>query len=70
MSRRFASLLIVLGTLYALPTSEAQQAAAANPLDAVPEKMPFDVPYGAPIVLERALAAIAAAANEARKHDW
>jgi len=36
----------------------------------VPEKMPFDVPYGAPIVLERALAAIAAAANEARKHDW
>jgi glc operon protein GlcG len=32
--------------------------------------MPFDVPYGAPIVLERALAAIAAAVAEARKHDW
>lgn len=70
MSRRLASLMIVLGTLYALPASEAQQAAPANPLDAVPEKMPFDVPYGAPIVLERALAAIAAAVNEARKHDW
>jgi glc operon protein GlcG len=70
MSRRFASLMIVLGTLYALPASEAEQAPPANPLDAVPEKMPFDVPYGAPIVLERALAAIAAAANEARKHDW
>src|ERR1700688_2243327 len=70
MSRRFASLMIALGTLYALPASQAQQAPPANPLDVVPEKMPFDVPYGAPIVLERALAAIAAAANEARKHDW
>jgi glc operon protein GlcG len=56
--------------LSALPASEAQQPAPVNLLDAVPEKMPFDVPYGAPIVLERALAAIAAAVNEARKHDW
>jgi glc operon protein GlcG len=48
----------------------AQQAAPANPLDAVPDKMPFDVPYGAPISLERAAAAIAAAIAEAKKHDW
>jgi uncharacterized protein GlcG (DUF336 family) len=48
----------------------AQQAPAANPLDVVPDKMPFDVPYGAPIVLERALAAINAAVAEAKKHDW
>ncbi len=27
----------------------APPAAAANPLDAVPDTMPFDVPYGAPI---------------------
>jgi uncharacterized protein GlcG (DUF336 family) len=32
--------------------------------------MPFDVPYGAPISLDRAGAAIAAAVAEARKHDW
>ena len=43
---------------------------SANPLDTVPEKMPFDVPYGAPIALERAKAVIAAAAAEAHKHDW
>jgi len=42
----------------------------ANPLDIVPDKMPFDVPYGAPITLERAEAAIAAAVAEAKKHDW
>ncbi len=43
---------------------------AANPLDAVPEKMPFDVPYGTPVSLERATVAINAAVAEARKHDW
>src|SRR5580692_9869466 len=48
----------------------AQQAPPANPLDAVPDKMPFDIPYGAPISLERAVAAIAAAIAEAKKHDW
>ena len=32
--------------------------------------MPFDLPYGAPISLERAEAAIAATAAEARRHDW
>lgn len=46
------------------------QSPAPNPLDAVPDKMPFDVPYGAPIPLERAQAAIAAAVAEAKKHDW
>ncbi len=32
--------------------------------------MPFDIPYGAPISLERASVAIAAAVAEAKKHDW
>jgi len=41
-----------------------------NPLDAVPDKMPFDIPYGAPVTLEHANALIAAAVGEARKHDW
>jgi uncharacterized protein GlcG (DUF336 family) len=48
----------------------AQQPPTTNPLDAVPEKIPFDVPYGAPISLERAEAAIAAAVAEAKKRDW
>ena len=58
--------LVLLGTM----ASQAQQAPAANPLDNVPDKMPFDIPYGAPISLERASAAIAATVAEARKHDW
>jgi len=57
--------------LLACGSASAQPAAApANPLDAIPEKMPFDVPYGAPISLERADAVINAALGEARRHDW
>jgi uncharacterized protein GlcG (DUF336 family) len=48
----------------------AQQPPPANPLDAVPDKMPFDIPYGTPISLERAAAAVAATVAEAKKHDW
>ena len=43
---------------------------APNPLDMVPGKIPFDVPYGPPISLERAQAAINAVVTEARKRDW
>jgi len=50
--------------------SRAQDAAPSNPLDTVPEKMPFDVPYEAPIMLDRAGAAISAALAEAKKHNW
>jgi uncharacterized protein GlcG (DUF336 family) len=39
-------------------------------LDVVPEKMPNDIPYGTPISLERAQAAIAAAVGEAKRRDW
>lgn len=48
----------------------AAGAQAPNPLDNVPDKMPFDVPYGAPISLERAQAAINAALAESRKRGW
>src|SRR5438270_4896511 len=48
----------------------AQQPAQPNPRDAVPDKMPFDVPYGAPISLDRAQAAINAAVAESRKRGW
>ena len=50
--------------------SGAASAQQANPLDAVPDKMPFNMPYGAPISLARAQAAIAAATAEAEKHGW
>ena len=44
--------------------------AASNPLDAIPDEMPFDVPYGNPISLDRALAVIHAAVAEAKKRKW
>ena len=43
---------------------------APNPLDLVPDEMPFDVPYGPPISLERADAVIRAAVAEAKKRNW
>jgi glc operon protein GlcG len=43
---------------------------APNPMDVVPEKMPFDVPYGAPISLDRADAALNAALAESRGRGW
>jgi glc operon protein GlcG len=50
--------------------SGAADAQQANPLDVIPDKMPFNIPYGAPISLARAQAAIAAATAEAEKHGW
>ena len=63
-------LILVLTGLCASLAGRAQTPPAANPLDAVPENMPFDIPYGAPISLERTEAAIAAAVAEAKKHNW
>ncbi|MBV8145317.1 MAG: hypothetical protein JO184_09960, partial [Gammaproteobacteria bacterium] len=56
---------VLTATLLLVSEAGAQQPApaapsAANPLDTVPDKMPFDTPYGAPIALERATAAITA----------
>ena len=42
----------------------------SNPLDVVPDEMPFDVPYGPPISLDRAQAIIQAAVAEAKKRNW
>jgi len=61
--------ILVAAPVFAQQTS-ATASAAANPLDAVPDKMPFDVPYGTPISLERATVVINAAVAEARKRDW
>jgi uncharacterized protein GlcG (DUF336 family) len=50
----------------------AQQPAVQpqNPLDLIPEKMPFSAPYGAPISLQRAQEVIQAAMAEANKRGW
>jgi len=73
MSPRLALTAVLLAVVAAgTASSGAPQpsAPAPYPLDDVPDKMPFDIPYGAPISLERARAAIAATVAEAKKHDW
>src|ERR1700733_12491202 len=50
--------------------SRALQPTETNPLDFVPDKMPFDTPYGPPISLDRAQAVIHAAVAEAKQRDW
>ena len=64
------ALLLLASMAGAQQSTTPAAAAAGNPLDVVPDKMPFDVPYGAPISLERATAAINTAVAEAKKHDW
>ncbi len=54
----------------ATAASRALQPKETNPLDFVPETIPFDTPYGSPMLLERAQAAIDAAVAEAKKRNW
>jgi uncharacterized protein GlcG (DUF336 family) len=58
---------VIAGALcIALATASSTFAQA----QAVPDKMPFDIPYGTPISYEKAIAAVNAAAAEAKKRDW
>src|ERR1700685_2137483 len=54
----------------AVTASRALQPTETNPLDFVPDKIPFDTPYGPPISLDRAEAVIHAAVAEAKKRNW
>jgi glc operon protein GlcG len=62
---RIAAALLAAGTIV------ASQAQAQMPdLNAIPEKMPFNIPYGPPISAERAHRVIEAGIEEARKRGW
>src|SRR5262249_46821313 len=50
--------------------ASAQQPAAPPNLDAIPDKMPWANPYGAPISAAKAQAAIQAAGPETEKRGW
>jgi glc operon protein GlcG len=45
-------------------------ASGQTPPPAVPEQMPFDIPYGAPITMEHARQVADAAYAEAKRHNW
>ncbi len=56
--------------LLALCTQWASAQAPANPADVIPDKMPFDLPFGTPIKLEKADQVLSASIAEALKRDW
>jgi glc operon protein GlcG len=57
---------LALATIFGGVATAQQPAAPA----AVPEQMPFDIPYGTSITLEHAMKVAAAAEAEAKKHNW
>lgn len=64
------NLALATGLILIMSAGVARAQTQPNPLDVVPDKMPFDIPYGAPIGADRARAVINAAADEAKKHGW
>src|SRR3977135_3673046 len=68
MSLKFVARVAVPAMLAAFALSAAAQ--QPNPMDVVPDKMPNDIPYGTPISLDRAQAAISAAVAESKKRGW
>jgi glc operon protein GlcG len=69
LRRQVLTSLLVGAAMLAASGLSAQQPAPPN-LDAVPEKMPFNNAYGAPIGAQRANSVIQAAAAEATKRGW
>ena len=58
-------------TALALASSAASFAQPVpNPMDVVPEKMPNDIPYGAPMSLDRASQVLDAALAESKRRNW
>jgi uncharacterized protein GlcG (DUF336 family) len=68
MTMKHVAMAVAAAGALAAFNAGAQQ--KPNPMDNVPDKMPFDVPYGAPITLERAQHAVQAAVAEAQKRGW
>jgi glc operon protein GlcG len=69
MQSRFISCLVLGATLLAGASGWADQA-PPSPQDAIPDKMPFNEPYGTPISAQRAQTLIQAAAAEATRRGW
>ena len=75
MKLRTLTAIALAAGLLAAGSAYAQQAAAPAPaappdLNAIPDKMPFNAPYGSPITMDRAQGLVQAAVAEATKRGW
>ncbi len=71
MKLRALSAIALVAGLFAVGAAHAQQAPAGAPdLNAIPDKMPFNQPYGTPITMARAQSVIQAGIAEANKRGW
>ena len=68
--RSMTSLVLVACAAAAISSQAMAQSPAPAAPAAVPEKMPFDIPYGLSIGLDHAKQLVAAAEAEAKKHNW
>lgn len=69
--RSLTAVALAAGLLAAGAANAQQQPPAGAPdLNAIPEQMPFNIPYGTPISVERAQALIQTAVAEAKKRGW
>jgi glc operon protein GlcG len=69
--RALTAIALVSGILAAGAAYGQQQPPAGAPdLNAIPEKMPFNLPFGTPISYEKAQSVIQAAIAEANKRGW
>ena len=72
MKLRTLSAILLAAGLGLAGAAQAQQPTPPAPpnLDAVPDKMPFNLPFGTPITMEKAQSVIQAAIAEANKRGW
>lgn len=61
---------VLLAVACAAVTAGAASAQAPNPIDVIPDAMPFANPYGAPIQLAEAKTLIAAVEAETKRRGW
>jgi glc operon protein GlcG len=62
--------IAVMGGMLVAGATYAQQPTSPPDLNFIPEKMPFNIPFGPPIGMDRAWSVIQAAVGEAKKRDW
>ncbi len=68
LQKWFGIFTLSLG-LFSVALAQAP-APTPNPMDEIPAAMPFDIPYGAPITLERADQLIKAVSSESKNRGW